>query len=58
MIIITVIVVVVFIVVIVVNIKIGMQVGRMGSVSACGRNVSCSQPSLHLQGAPLVRGAV
>ena len=34
-----------------------MQVGRMGCVPACGcnsysRNVSCSQPSLHCQGAP------
>ena len=42
---------------------IGVQVGRMGCVPACGRNsnsrnVSCSQPSLHRQGAPSDRGAI
>ena len=41
----------------------GVQVGRMGYVPACGRNsnsrnVSCSQPSLHRQGAPSGRGAI
>ena len=41
----------------------GVQVGRMGCVPACGRNsnsrnVSCSQPSLHRQGAPSGRGAI
>ena len=41
----------------------GVQVGRMGGVPASGRNsnsrnVSCSQPSLHRQGAPSGRGAI
>ena len=41
----------------------GVQVGRMGCVPECGRNsnsrnVSCSQPSLHRQGAPSGRGAI
>ena len=40
-----------------------VQVGQMGCVPACGRNsnsrnVSCSQPSLHHQGAPSGRGAI
>ena len=41
----------------------GEQVGQMGCVPARGRysngrNVLCSQPSLHRQGAPWGRGAI
>lgn len=38
-----------------------VQVGKMGSVSACSGNncfyVSCLQPALHCKGAPSGRGA-
>ena len=42
---------------------IGVHIGRMGCIPACGRNgnslnVRCSQPSLHRQGAPLDRALV